>query len=84
MIQLDRQRIVEALDELSRRLVQRGVTAELCLFGGAAMTVAFQSRQTTKDIDATSSSAPGVRDPQHRGNLLPTKPHWAKDPDFHP
>ena len=48
MIQLDRQRILEALDELSRRLAQRGVTAELCLFGGAAMILAFQSRQITQ------------------------------------
>src|SRR5262249_9295600 len=37
---------------LSRRLAARGVQAELCLFGGAAMILAFQSRQTTKDIDA--------------------------------
>ena len=61
MIQLDRQRILDALQELSRRLVQRGVTAEVCLFGGAAMIVAFQSRQTTKDIDAVFVPASVVR-----------------------
>ncbi|SRR6266511_1165232 len=62
MIQLDRQRILEALDELSRRLAQRGAIAEVCLFGGAAMILAFQSRQTTKDIDAIFAPTTLVRE----------------------
>jgi hypothetical protein len=62
MIPLDRQRILDALDELSRRLAQRGATAEVCLFGGAAMILAFQSRQATKDIDAIFAPTALVRE----------------------
>jgi hypothetical protein len=60
--ELDRQRILEALDDLSRRLGERGVTGEVCLFGGAAMILAFQSRQTTKDIDAIFAPTAVVRE----------------------
>jgi hypothetical protein len=49
---LDFQRIHDALEMLSRRLGERGVKGEVCLFGGAAFILAFQSRQSTKDIDA--------------------------------
>jgi hypothetical protein len=62
MILLDRQRILDALHELSRRLAQRSVTAEVCLFGGAVMILAFQSRQTTKDIDAIFAPTALVRE----------------------
>src|SRR5437867_6556480 len=62
MIPLDRQRILEALEELSRRLAARGIQAEVCLFGGAAMILAFQSRQVTKDIDAIFAPSALVRE----------------------
>ena len=62
MIPLDRQRILEALEELSRRLAARGIQAEVCLFGGAAMILAFRSRQTTKDIDAIFVPTAPVRE----------------------
>jgi chorismate mutase len=62
MSQLDEQRIREALEELSRRLAAKSIQAEVCLFGGAAMILAFQARQTTKDIDAIFAPAAAVRE----------------------
>jgi bifunctional pyridoxal-dependent enzyme with beta-cystathionase and maltose regulon repressor activities len=41
-----------ALAALSRRLQAQGVTAELCIFGGAAMVLAFDAREATRDVDA--------------------------------
>ena len=41
-----------ALEELSRRLGERGVQGEICVSGGAAMILAFRARQTTKHIDS--------------------------------
>jgi len=61
-MELDRQRILEALAELDRRLGERGISAEVCLFGGAAMILAFQARQTTKDIDAIFAPSAVVRE----------------------
>jgi len=62
MSQLDDQRIREALEELSRRLAVKGIQAEVCLFRGAAMILAFQARQTTKDIDAIFAPPAVVRE----------------------
>jgi hypothetical protein len=62
MKKLDRQKILDALEELSGRLSARGVNAEVCLFGGAAMILAFQSRQVTKDIDAIFAPTALVRE----------------------
>ena len=61
MNNLDRERIVSALEELSRRLGKRGVRGEVCIFGGSAMILAFQSRQSTRDIDAVFAPAAIVR-----------------------
>ena len=37
---------------LGERLARRGVVADLYVFGGAAMALAYDSRRTTRDIDA--------------------------------
>jgi hypothetical protein len=49
---LDRQRIEEAFRRLGTRLARRGVVADLYVFGGAAMALAYDSRRATRDIDA--------------------------------
>ena len=59
---LNQQRILEALAELDRRLRANGIQAEVCLFGGAAMILAFKSRQATKDIDAIFAPTSEVRE----------------------
>ncbi|MGP3968098.1 hypothetical protein [Streptomyces sp. 6N223] len=49
---LGRKEIEQALRMLGERLARRGVTAEVYVFGGAAMALAYDSRRATRDIDA--------------------------------
>jgi hypothetical protein len=49
---LDRKGIEEAFCRLGDRLAKRGVVADICVFGGAAMALAYDSRRATRDVDA--------------------------------
>jgi predicted nucleotidyltransferase len=49
---LDRAGIEEAFRLLGDRLAGRGVVADLYVFGGAAMALAYDSRRATRDVDA--------------------------------
>jgi Nucleotidyltransferase of unknown function (DUF6036) len=50
--QFDRATIRDLLRQLGERLVNRGVTGELYIIGGAAMALAYDARRSTRDIDA--------------------------------
>jgi predicted nucleotidyltransferase len=49
---LDRAAIQEAFRRLGERLARRGVVADIYVIGGAAMALAYDSRRSTRDIDA--------------------------------
>ena len=49
---LDRVAIEDAFRRLGDRLARRGVVADLYVFGGAAMALAYDARRSTRDIDA--------------------------------
>jgi hypothetical protein len=49
---LDRKSIEEAFRRLGDRLAGRGVVADVYVFGGAAMALAYDARRATRDIDA--------------------------------
>jgi hypothetical protein len=49
---LDRSAIEDAFRRLGDRLARRGVVADLYVFGGAAMALAYDARRATRDIDA--------------------------------
>ncbi|GAA3754603.1 hypothetical protein GCM10022225_44230 [Plantactinospora mayteni] len=49
---LDRAMIEDAFRRLGDRLARRGVVADLYIFGGAAMALAYDARRATRDIDA--------------------------------
>ena len=49
---LDRAAIEHAFRRLGDRLARRGVVADLYVFGGAAMALAYDARRSTRDIDA--------------------------------
>lgn len=49
---MDRDRIVEALTALGRRLADKDLTGELYIVGGAALALAYAERRSTRDIDA--------------------------------
>jgi hypothetical protein len=49
---LDRRMIEDAFRQLGARLVRRGVIADIYVFDGAAMALAYDARRATRDIDA--------------------------------
>ena len=53
---LDRDALIELLDELSKRLRHARVRAHIYIVGGAAMTLAFRRDRTTHDVDARVDS----------------------------
>lgn len=48
----DRDKIIELLTELGRRLSAKGIAGRLNIVEGAAMALEFDTRRTTRDIDA--------------------------------
>lgn len=54
--------IRQALAEVDAALARRGIKGEICLFGGAVMVLAFQARQSTRDVDAVFAPAAAVRE----------------------
>jgi hypothetical protein len=53
--------LVGMLSLLNEELRATGVTGEVCIVGGAAMILAFGSRESTKDIDALVMAPASVR-----------------------
>ncbi len=49
---LTRKDILRALERLSEILEARGVKADLYVVGGAALTLAYKARPSTRDVDA--------------------------------
>ncbi|XVU28229.1 DUF6036 family nucleotidyltransferase [Actinoplanes sp. CA-054009] len=49
---LDRHAIEGAFRRLGDKLERRGVVADIYIFGGAAMALAYDARRSTRDIDA--------------------------------
>lgn len=49
---MDETQIEDLLQRLSDRLQERGVVAEVVIYGGAAMVLAHRARIATKDVDA--------------------------------
>lgn len=58
---LGRQDIQELLEALAAELDRRGITADVFLVGGAAMTVAYDARRATRDLDAVFAPTDAVR-----------------------
>lgn len=49
---MDRDEIVDSLSALATELQRRGVSAEMYIVGGAAISLAFDERRATRDVDA--------------------------------
>ncbi|MDQ8180348.1 hypothetical protein [Pelagicoccus sp. SDUM812005] len=71
---LDRDSLREALSYLGRAALEEGLELEICLYGGSAMLLAYDSRAATKDVDA-------VIKPVDAGKRLAAK--IAKDLQLH-
>lgn len=49
---LAKKEILTALKALDKKLAETGTKAEICLYGGTSMVLAFNARLSTKDVDA--------------------------------
>jgi hypothetical protein len=52
MTTLSKKQILHYLEELSVEMEKKNLKGEILLFGGAAMVLAFNTRSSTKDVDA--------------------------------
>lgn len=52
---LTRNRLKQALRRLGELADAEGVTLELCVYGGSAMMLAYNTRQATKDVEPEKS-----------------------------
>ena len=71
---LDRKRILELFDELSKELRLEGARAQIYIIGGAAMSLAFSRDRRTEDVDARID----VRHGRVRRPVEPPKPLAAE------
>lgn len=62
---LDRGLLRRAFTLLAERLARRGVVGEVHVFGGAAMVLAFNAREATRDVDALFEPDGHVLDAAH-------------------
>ncbi|HEV7403376.1 MAG TPA: hypothetical protein VGO11_10630 [Chthoniobacteraceae bacterium] len=54
--------ITSALGRLDELLGSKGLTGEICLFGGTVMVLAFNARISTRDVDAVFQPASVIRE----------------------
>jgi hypothetical protein len=73
---LDRAAIETAFRRLGDRLARRGVVADLYVFGGAAMALAYDARRATRDIDAVFQPHGVVLDEARAVADELGLPHW--------
>jgi hypothetical protein len=77
---LDRSGIRRALTALDDELGRSGVRGELFVVGGAAMTLAYDARRATADVDAAFLPAAEVRLAARRvADELALEPDWLND-----
>ena len=70
---LTRERLIEALDRLGADLSRRAVFVEIAIYGGSALMLQFEWRQSTDDVDAV------VRDGSDEVALAPSVAQVAAD-----
>jgi hypothetical protein len=68
------------LSLLNAELDEKGVTGEICIVGGAAMILAFGSRESTRDIDALVMAPASVRTAVAQvAETNELSPNWLND-----
>lgn len=77
---MERDEIEAALREVSDELERRGVNARIYIVGGAAMSLAFDARLSTADVDAAIYPTTDVLDVAHEVALQRGLPeNWLND-----
>jgi hypothetical protein len=60
VLKLSREQILQGLRDIDEEARRRGVLIDLAVYGGAAMALAFDLRQATKDVDAVVRGSPDL------------------------
>ncbi len=77
---IDRDMILAALTRLNNLLAEKGVIGELCIFGGAAMALAFDARESTRDVDAIFVPKGEISQAALKvGEEMGFRPDWLND-----
>lgn len=58
---MNKEAILQYLQELNQELAALGVVGEVCLYGGAVMCLVYDARPSTKDVDAVFRPAQQMR-----------------------
>ncbi len=73
---LDRAAIIEAFRRLGDRLARRGLVADVYVFDGAAMAMAYDARRATREIDAVFKPHGVVVEEARAVAIELGLPHW--------
>jgi predicted nucleotidyltransferase len=73
---LDKDAIAVAFRRLGERLARRGLVADVYVFGGAAMALAYDARRATRDIDAVFAPHGAVVEEARAVAEELGLPHW--------
>ncbi len=77
---LSKELILAALARLNELLHEKGVMGELCIFGGAAMVLAFDARESTRDVDGIFVPKQDVIDSARQvAEEFGFEPDWLND-----
>jgi len=77
---LSRKEIENAFRLLGERLAKRGIVADIYVFGGAAMALAYDARRATRDIDAIFEPHGIVLEEAKKvAEILHLAPWWLND-----
>jgi hypothetical protein len=77
---LSKDQILAALARLDELLHEKGVIGEVCIFGGAAMVLAFDARESTRDVDGIFVPKTEVIEAARQvSEELGFEPNWLND-----
>lgn len=77
---LTRAEILDALEEVNNILRQKEIRGEICVFGGTAMILAFDARESTRDVGAVFRPAREIREAaKQAAQKKGLEEHWLND-----
>jgi predicted nucleotidyltransferase len=77
---LDRSRLLEIFELMDRALEARGTRADIFVVGGAALSIAYDARRSTSDVDAIFAPSSVVREVANSlGEELGLEDGWLND-----
>jgi hypothetical protein len=77
---LTKDQILAALARLNDLLHEKGVMGEICIFGGAAMVLAFDARESTRDVDGIFvPKAEVIESARKVAEEFNFEPNWLND-----